>query len=197
MDAKQVIADIRRAVGEVKAQDDDVISVAALERYLGELEERVGKVGEIDEPQLDSQASFRAEHESNLAHYNVVQKQSLEMLRSVISYGQASLKSSILINGGAAAGLLAFIGKIWGSTITVPAVNALTISVLLFSCGVVASALGTGTTYVTQYSYMNAWNRAGIGFHIASVILVLVSFILFGLGSYKAYIAFVEHLSPN
>ena len=90
MDAKQVIRDVRRAVDVAKSQGHEVIVVSSLEKYLGQLEEHVGGVGEIDKMQLDSQlASFRAEHERNLAHYDAQQKHSLEMFRSVIAYGRA------------------------------------------------------------------------------------------------------------
>ena len=97
-----------------------------------------------------------------MAHYDAQQKYSLEMFRSVIIYGQAALKSSILINGGAAVALMAFIGKIWGTELAVPAVEALTAAVLLFAFGVLASALGTGSTYVTQFSYMRDWNKTAM-----------------------------------
>lgn len=198
MNVKEIIGTIRQAITEVKGQNQPFVSVAALERYLGELEAHIDKVGEFDRLQLDSNITmFRAEHERNLAHYEAIQQLSIEMFRSVISYGQAALKTTILINGGAAVALLAFIGRIWGSSPSQAAVDSLTNSIVLYSFGVLASAMGTATTYLTQYSYHSAWKKTGIAFHIASVLFVLVAFVLFGVGSYEAYVAFVKHLSPN
>ena len=198
MNAKEVIDDLGRALAQVKEQGQKVVSVAALESYLADLKGHVEKSGELDRIKLDSDlASFRAEHERNLAHYDAQQKHSVEMIRSVFAYGQAALKSSILINGGAAAALLAFIGKIWSEETGQAAVNALTSALVLFSFGVLAGAIGTAATYLSQLSYASSWNKTGVGFHVLTILIVAAAYVLFGLGSYEAYESFLKHLSPS
>ena len=198
MNAKEVIDDLSRALAQVKQQGQEVVSIVALESYLANLKGHVEKVGELDRIKLDSDlASFRAEHERILAHYDAQQKHSVEMIRSVFAYGQAALKSSILINGGAAAALLAFIGKIWSEETGQAAVNALTNALVLFSFGVLAGAIGTAATYLSQLSYTSSWTKIGVGFHVLTILIVAAAYVLFGLGSYEAYESFLKHLSPS
>ena len=198
MNANEVIDHLGRALAEVKKQGQEVVSVTALVSYLANLKEHVEKVGELDRIELDAaHASFQAEHERNLAHYDAQQKHSVEMLRSVFAYGQAALKSSILINGGAAVALLAFIGKIWSEETGQAAVNALTSALVFFGFGVLAGAIGTGATYFSQLSYASSWIKTGVGFHILTILIVSAAYVLFGLGSYEAYESFLKHLSPS
>lgn len=195
MQAKDIIKDIKSAVDQVKDQGQEVISVSALKRYLEELERIVDTQKEISTTQLESQlATFRAEHERNLAHYEAQQKHSIEMLRSVFMFGNTALKSSILINGGAAVALLAFIGKIWTDKLEAAAISAVTMAIAFFSFGVLSAAVGTAFSYLTQYAYSQRLTKTGIVFHIATFLLVVGSYIFFGVATYKAYITFVVHL---
>ena len=50
---------------------------------------------------------------------------------------------------------------------------------------------------MAQYCYSVEWQRAAILLHIATIVIVLIAYGLFGKGSYDAYLAFVEQLSPN
>lgn len=191
MDAQRVIAEIKKSLTQVKQSGQAIVTVDAFEKYLDALGRAVAKSGEID-VKLAEYA-----HERNLAHYDAIQAHNREMLRSVIAYGQAALKSTILINGGAAAALLAFIGNVWGAKLSMVTVSGLTNSVLFFAFGVGAAALGTACTYCTQYCYTGHWKKTGVAFHILTVVLVLAAFGFFGFGAYEAYSGFIEHLGSN
>jgi len=196
MESQKLIEEIRRAVTEVKEKSQEMVSVNALINYLNSLEKEVEEHRDFDQRKFESEITvFRAEHERNLAHYDAQQQHSLELLRSVIAYGQAALKSAILINGGAAAALLAFIGNIWAKGIVPQAVSSITNAIIFFSSGVLASAFGTGTTYLTQYCYSEEWNKSAKLFHILTIIVVLFSYFLFAMGAYASYEAFVKHLA--
>lgn len=197
MQAKDIVQDIRKAVASVKEQKQEVISVSALEQYLDELERHVDQTEEINKLKLETNlANFRAAHERNIARYQAQRQYDIEILKSVLTYAQTALKSIMIINGGAAAGLLAFIGKIWTNTsITQSAVNALTSSITLYAFGLLIGAVGTGSAYLTQSAHDARWNKTAIGLRILTVILVIASYGLFGVATYKAYMAFVVHLS--
>ena len=195
VDARQVIRTIREDVNAAKVGGSDFVSAKALESYLEDLETHVGEGGDPLE--------LERVHERGLAHYKAVQQFDVEMSRSVISTAQSALKSSVLINGSAAAGTLAFIGGIWDGPGLVTAVGPLATALCHFALGVLASGSGTVTTYLTQFFYSRQpyscqnsriWYRFGFGFHVVSLILVVASFILFGLGSYCAYRAIAGHL---
>lgn len=191
MKPTEVISVIRDAVLDIKSKQEDVISVDGLLQYLDDLDTGVNQKYEFDE------AKFRAAHERNLSHYEAQQQHTMEMWRSVITFAQGSIKSSMIINGGAAAALLAFIGNVWAKGIVPEAVGPITLSIAYFSFGVLASALGSGTTYITQYSYAADWQRVAKSFHMFTLVLILGSFVLFGFGAFEAYVSFTEHLAPN
>ena len=193
-----MIALIKKAVLEIRQQQQEVISVDAMLNYLDSLEAHADDEEKEDEQKFDEGiAVSRVAHEKGLAYYNAQQLHSVEMFRSVIGYGNATLKSAMLINGGAAVALLAFIGNIWVKGVNSDAVDSLTNGIALFTFGVLAAALGTGGSYLTQYFYNEGFQRTGIGFHIFSILIVLLAFALFGFGACESYQAFVEHLTSN
>lgn len=117
----------------------------------------------------------------------------LEIARAFVAYSILALKSIILINGGAAVALLAFMGNIWVKN-TAPAVTSLlTKSIACFACGVLTGAFSAATTYLTQWLYSTSWNRFGKVVHIFTYIIIILSFVLFGMGIYKASVAFNLH----
>ena len=94
---------------------------------------------------------LRAQNDSNL-----------EMFRSVISYGQASLKYGVLLCGSAAIAILTFMGNIvdkhpeW--------LKPCSDSLLCFTVGAFNIGFCVFMTYLTQYFYSKEWNRWGNAF---------------------------------
>lgn len=197
MEAPEIVKIIQQAVQGVKNKNQDVVSTDALLKYLEALARDVESANEQTKRRMEADlAVFRVEHERNIALYQAQEMRAVELFRSVITYGSAALKSSLLINGGAAAALLAFIGNIWAKETGAEAVKSLTMAILLFSFGVLAAALGTAGSYFSQYCYSEPFPRAAVVFHTLTVLFVLTSFALFGFGSYEAYSAFAKHLRP-
>lgn len=201
MESKELVLKIQKDINKAtKDTGQEIIYLSALNKYLNSMVDVAETSEKTNKLQWESlKENLRREHERNLAHYDAQQKHTIELFRSVILYGATALKSSMLINGGAAAGLLAFIGKIWKEEITQEAVNSLTVSIVLFSFGVLVAAIGTAFSYITQYlyTYKVKWEKISIGFHVSTILLVIASYILFGIATYKAYLTFVIHLSPN
>ncbi len=198
MEPKEVIEDIRKALESVKEQQQEVVSVVALENYLNVLEEDIGV----------SAAERAAAHEANLEHYKAQNAASLtqyeataagqrEMFRSVIQAGQRAINSAMLINGGAAVALLAFLGRIWETGQSPAVASGLTLSLLRFLGGVLVAAVAFGTTYLTQFTFGHGWNTTGHSINVISILLVIGSYILFLWGGYTAYEAFVAQLQPR
>lgn len=198
MNGKDIISNIRAAINDVKQNNQDVISVEALLNYLNALENEASETDILDHRQHDAHlAEYRVENEKNIAHYNAQQLHAVEMFRSVIGYGSATLKSAILINGGAAVALLAFIGNIWNLDVSQGVVSHLTSAIVYFSFGVLAAAIGTALSYFTQYFYSEDYQRTGIVFHTLTVVIVVSSYVLFSLGIMGAYESFVLQFSTN
>lgn len=198
MNGKAIINAIRSAVKDVKQKNQDVISVEAFLNYLDSLDREASDADIADGREHESNlAVYRAENDRNIAHYNAQQLHGVEMFKSIIGYGSAALKSAILINGGAAAAVLAFIGNIWSKGTAPAAVSHLTGSIVYFSFGVLTAALATATSYFTQYFYGEAYQRTGIVFHTLTVASVVISYVLFSLGVMGAHAAFVLQFAPN
>ena len=117
------------------------------------------------------------------------------MFRSVISSGQGAIKSSFLLNGGAAVALLAFIGHLAQFS---PAKVAMFASCLLpFSLGVMAIAITSGFTYLSQWLYASSHARArkaGYVFNFLCIFLGLGSYALFAWGLFSTYRHFLGYV---
>lgn len=126
--------------------------------------------------------SLQQEHASNL-----------EMLRATITTGQSALKSALLINGGAAAATLAFIGSVWSSTKTPALLPSLAYGLSLFVWGVLSAACAAGATYLSQAGYggelgSRSQSIGGIARALA-IVGVVGAYGLFGYAAWQTYVA--------
>jgi hypothetical protein len=158
----KIIEQIETGVLEAKNNGTEEINVDKMLNYLSILKNSAEVKLEVVKD------TARYEHERNLEHYkannqikisnlDVLSRGGLNMANSIIEAGLSALKSVILINGGAAIALLAFLGNAWDKGIQANGVSALIASLSLFSKGVLAGALGMGCRYFSQafYGYVN------------------------------------------
>ena len=122
----------------------------------------------------------------------------LEHFRPISEYEQALLKSSFLINGGAAIALLAFIGSI--DSLTISLLDDLNKALLHFTGGVLFSAMSLMTGYMAAcYIYLK--NKAYMIYKVPynlimrvyfwlTLILIISSFGMFWRGTILASNAF-------
>ena len=104
--------------------------------------------------------------------------------------GQAAMKSALLINGGAAVAILAFIGQIFNSLGNCETIHSLKFSMIFFVFGTLSSAIAFGTTYIAQLCWQSSKNRLGWIINHFSTVLVILSYLLFLCGSYTAWSTF-------
>lgn len=174
-------AKINEALDQVLASGHKAVDVAALKTFLREVERGTATDCEIT----------KLEHESRLARYKADRDIDIEMLKSVLEAAKTALNSSILINGGAAAALLALIGNLYGrANAATPIALPLVESLVTFTAGVLLGGLATASAYLTQYCYSEKHHRTGVAFHILAVLLVLGSYGTFVSGIAAAYRAF-------
>ena len=123
------------------------------------------------------------EHDRNVA---------VEMFRAIITSGQSAMRAAMLLNGGAAIAMLAFVGKL--VELDVNAASHIANDILLFAFGALAVAAAGGFTYVSQYFYQEiyatpskkeSWVQyCAVAFHTAAIIGVVTSYVLFGCGAW-------------
>jgi len=93
-------------------------------------------------------------NEQNLKITELNQIRAIEHFKSVISMAELSLKTSILINGGATVSILTFLGN------TKVNFNLLvTVSLIIFALGVFFGGVSTLLGYMAQNEYMRRINN--------------------------------------
>lgn len=158
--------------------------------YLREVEQSPGTELtpiEIEKYKADLQGwieTQKSQHESDL-----------EMFRTVISSGQSAIKSSFLLNGGGAVALLAFIGHLAQfKPLLVPKFGE---CMLPFTLGVLAIAMTSGFTYLTQWLYASpraSAKKSGFAFNILCIVLGISSYGFFAWGLYATLSAFKAYV---
>ena len=137
-------------------------------------------------------------------------KLEVELHRATMDLAKGALKVSLVINGGAAIALLAFIGNIWskggGESLWV----ALAYVITYFSLGLLAAAVAVATAYFRQLNYSLDYMRGkpepgddGIQrgsktttcLQWISVLLVFTSLVLFGFGVSEFFDALINSSS--
>lgn len=137
---------------------------------------------------------LKAGNQSSLEVMKLNHASELEAFRSVIAVGANAAKSFMIINGGAAIALLAFLGNIWNKNSTPEATAAIAGSLLIFCMGVLCSGVCSGFTYLSQYCTANSglgekkpWKNAAIITNCIAILAGFGSLALFAYGAFATY----------
>ena len=200
MNAIEVIDEIQRAIEEVNVIGRKTIRVTALEQYLVQLKSDLSPslLTNTQSSITDRHftlAHYSAECEASLAQFSAEHELGLEHAKVVSQAGNFALKSAILINGGASVALLAFLGKLWGSaTVHKALVMNMPMVLLLFVFGVLSSAVAAGLNYLAaSFGKQETKGRFHV-FNGLTIGFVIVSYIVFGIGGFLGYSAFVASM---
>src|SRR5712692_328687 len=99
---------LKEALQRLKKDGVEHVTVDALLDYLGKLE----AAGVQDGPTVVALEHYKAQLTAWIERQKEVASINLEGFKSVILAGQSSLRSAMLINGGAAVAVLAYIGRL-------------------------------------------------------------------------------------
>lgn len=191
MKSSEVIQVLKESVATTKAKGVEHVPIENLEAFADELQDVVKKTPDDVAAGEAAMEEYRAHLTTWASSSQYQYDKSLEMLRAVITVGQSALKSALLINGGAAVALLAFIGKIWGQVDTQPVLGVLSVALNCYVFGVLSAAMACGATYFSQAGYSDEFGRAshrvGVVGHVAAVVFVFGGYALFGTGSWIAF----------
>ncbi|MDD1979630.1 hypothetical protein [Pseudomonas tussilaginis] len=187
MNAKEFAEQLKSEIQSIANQGQESVKVdvltEALDRFIQSSSEESETI-KIERLKAYLQAQVEIEKYNHLAD--------LEMFKSVIQSGQNAIKINLLLNGGAAIALLAFIGKLTDTNHS--KIPLFAQSLTLFVVGALFTALGAGITYLTQltYSKENKWaERFGVCLNTLSIFLGVGALSLFAYGVYHSYSAFI------
>lgn len=185
MSVRNFAAQLKAEVEQLKSQGTAAINCDHLIRFLEQVEN-----DPEPNPSVRDLERYKAELQQHVDHQRLTFEGNLEMFRSVITVGQGAIKTSFLLNGGAAVAMLAFIGHLAQfSPAKVPEFAA---TLLPFAHGVLAVAITSGSTYLSQWFYASQWKHGetiGRVLNVLCILLGLASYGLFLRGLYSVFSA--------
>lgn len=183
MNAKEFAAQMKATIEDIKSKGTAAIYCDNIISYLDEVQkspEREPTSVDVERYKADLQNWIEANKYQHESH--------LEMFRSVITSGQGAIKSSFLLNGGAAVAVLAFVGHL--AQFRPDKVPGFGACLMPFAFGVLAIAVTSGCTYQSQWLYASplVWARkTGFGLNILCILLGIASYVLFACGLFAMY----------
>ena len=129
---------------------------------------------------------------------------SMIMYQQVNMQGQAAMKASLLINGGASVAMLAFIGTAMNRGIDNILLLKFCSSMLMFIAGVLSVAFAMGVTYLAGFANASETDTDQSGkktfkwwpiLNTVAIILTVIGYMWFITGSLNAYCVFTNSLS--
>lgn len=192
MSVKQFAADMKATIEGIKANGTAAIYCDNIIAYLDEVQN-----SPEPEPTPIEIERYKAKFQIWVNENKSRHAGEIEMFRSVITAGQGAIKSSFLLNGGASFAMLAFIGHL--AQFNTPMVPVFAKCLILFAFGVLAVAVTSGSTYLSQWFYGQSlgWTKkTGFLLNILCIVLGIVSYGMFTWGMFKSYFAFIEYVKP-
>ncbi len=189
MNAKQFAAQMKAMIEDIKSKGTAAIYCDNIIAYLTEVQSSP----EQDPTPMDFER-YKADLQNWIEANKYQHEGNLEMFRSVITSGQNAIKSSFLLNGGAAIALLAFIAHL--AEFNAGKVAEFAACLLPFAFGVLTMVVTSGCTYLSQWllaSHRDGTKKAGFGLNILCIFLGIASYGLFTWGLLATYRVFVAY----
>lgn len=168
------LSELKKTLEELK-ENQKIVEIEPLLKYINE----INSSKNISTKNDFLLSEYKAQTDINIANANNENAMEMEMYKSVVSSGQSAIKISMIINGGGAVSLLAFISKIWASGLNKEIIEYLSLSILFFSIGILFTAVTSGTTYLTQHSYALKKEKLGDFINFISIALIIFSYLTF------------------
>jgi hypothetical protein len=133
---------------------------------------------------------------------------------AVMKAGEVAIRTVMLVNGGAAVAVLAFIGAlVREGGVTVKQVSGVSGSLLWFAGGVAMAVLALALSYFTNYCYVGSetsrvfafdhpyiidgantwkWRYWGRAFHVGAIVWAVLSLVAFVFGMFDVHHAIVR-----
>jgi len=143
-------------------------------------------------------------HEHEMEVCKIENQRAAVFYQQVNMQGQAAMKSALLINGGASVAMLAFIGTAMNNDTNNVLLLRLCFSMAMFIAGTLSVAVASGVTYLAglAVSSKNDTDQSDKKtlklwpiLNTIAIILVVIGYVLFAVGSLNAYCAFTNSLS--
>jgi hypothetical protein len=201
MNSHDLLQELRDALKHAQ-QSNQTVQIDALKTFLDRWERDSNSQVKADD------SSRQRQLEEWKTQLTISSAMTLEMFKSVVEAGQTALKSSIVINGGAAAALLALLAeslKAGGQGSIGALLSPLGFAWLYYMLGLGCAGTSTAIRYLAQALYTQAtylkesmdgkWYHWGNQAKYFAVALGFASFALFFAGSIQIFLV-MQHRLP-
>lgn len=188
MTTDEILAELDKATSAVEEKGLKSVKVANLKKFnalMREWHEEDKKAGEIDHATRIEK--FRAELTDWLEERKRQHEGQLEMIRNVVTSGQAAMRTTLLINGGAAVALLAFVGHLVELPESAVKISDIARAMSLFVGGVLSGAVAIAITYLNNLAASQEMVRTANVLNWFAIVSGLASLGLFCFGGYMAF----------
>lgn len=192
MKATEALQQFKNAIEDVEKAGQSTVPTSNLKAYIDTLamdamRQEQGLVASTDQQRAHA-----------LEVWKTQVSMSAEMLKATVEAGQTALKSAILINGGAAVAMLAFVGNVVTKSDLRPGAPLLShmgAALIVFVLGTGSAGTSTAFRYLSQHCYgetshantKSLWKIWGDRAAIVSILLGVASFAAFFAGGWIAF----------
>jgi len=187
--ARDFALELKQTIEQIRASGTAAIYCDNLIAYLTEVSEKPSadpSPAELEHMKFQFQQTV----EQTKATYSI----SMENFRAVIAAGQSAIRTMLVLNGGAAVAMLAFIGHLATESSTQGSIGRYATTILFFALGALAAATVSAGTYLGQWFYGHYASpthvKIGHYLNVAVIVVGLASLGLFTGGMIDAYFAF-------
>ncbi len=115
----------------------------------------------------------------------------VESTKATIQFAVEAIRAVILVNGGAAVAILAFLGNAASKSSSIQ-LDVVPISAALghFAFGLAGGVACAAFSYLAQLCYLQNWDRSGRALHATAIISCLAGLVLFLVGVLTASAGF-------
>lgn len=196
MESKELLEKIKADVNDAKLKGNESIQLDNLLAYLSDIV--------LDNEKVQEGIRLEGVKHQNSTELEILKINNsfqIESFKAAINIGANACRTFLIMNGGAAIALLAFLGNIWNKESSVDAAFAIATALSLFCMGVVFAGLCSGLSYFSQClfasSELGARKLLSWSGHFINTLACLCgagSIYLFGYGSYSAYQSMIAQL---
>lgn len=196
MNSSELLYQIKKDVNDAKNNGSEIIPVDNLLNYLSGFDVNVN--AQLNEINLEG---YKHQNSTQLEIMKIENNFQIESFKAAINIGANACKTFLIMNGGAAIALLAFLGNIWNKSSSTEAASAVAAALFLFCGGVVLAGLCSGLSYFSQclFAASNLGTQKGYLWfgHAINTLACLAgagSIAIFAYGSYSAYQSMIAQL---
>ncbi|MFE4112262.1 hypothetical protein [Kosakonia sp. YIM B13611] len=196
MNTAELLDLINKDIVDAKESGVEAIPIDNMINYLSCI-----NVENEDENNAIAIEGVKHQNSTQLELFKIENNFQIESFKAAVNIGANACRTFLIMNGGAAIALLAFLGNIWNKNSSAESASAIATALFLFCSGVLLAGLCAGLSYFAQCFFASSYLGKRKGYLWAGYIINGLaclggagSMIVFAYGSYSAYQSMIAQL---